>query len=30
MGAILKSAQKGGGGPTYMALTSRLLISEVH
>ena len=27
MAAILKSAQKGGGGPTYKALTSRLLIS---
>ena len=30
MAAILKSPQKGGGGPTYMALTSRLLISGVH
>ena len=30
MVAILKSAQKGGGSPTYMALTSRLLISGVH
>ena len=29
MAAILKSAQKGGGGPTYKALTSRLLISGV-
>ena len=27
MAAILKSAQKGEGGPTYKALTSRLLIS---
>ena len=25
MAAILKSAQKGGGGPTYKAKTSRLL-----
>ena len=29
MAAILKSAEKGGGGPTYKALTSRLLISGV-
>ena len=29
MAAILKSAPKGGGGPTYKALTSRLLISGV-
>ena len=29
MVAILKSTQKGGGGPTYKALTSRLLISGV-
>ena len=28
MAAILKSAQKGGGGPIYKALTSRLLITE--
>ena len=26
MAAILKSAQKGGGGPTYKAKTSRLFI----
>ena len=29
MAAILKSAPKNGGGPTYKALTSRLLISGV-
>ena len=29
-GGHFESAQKGGGGPTYKALTSRLLISGVH